>query len=68
MLLLAGAALTSMLSAHLQLSGLRFVAVGGDPVPAGAPILVRIHARADRAAARVAACAWIAKAVRASCR
>lgn len=48
MLLLAGAALTSLLSAHLQLSGMRFVAVGGDPVPAGTPILVRIHARADQ--------------------
>ena len=46
MLLLAGAAQTSLLSAHLQLSGLRFVAIGGDPVPAGQPIVVRVHARA----------------------
>jgi uncharacterized protein (DUF58 family) len=46
MLLLAGAAQTSLLSAHLQLSGLRFVAVGADPVPAGTPIVVRVHARA----------------------
>jgi uncharacterized protein (DUF58 family) len=46
MLLLAGAAQTSLLSAHLQLSGLRFVAVGADPVPAGQPIVVRVHARA----------------------
>jgi uncharacterized protein (DUF58 family) len=45
MLLLAGAAQTSLLSAHLQLSGLRFVASGADPVPAGAPILLRLHAR-----------------------
>jgi uncharacterized protein (DUF58 family) len=47
MLLLAGAAQTSLLSAHLQLSGLRFVAVGADPVPAGTPIVLRVHARAD---------------------
>lgn len=48
MLLLAGAAQTSLLSAHMQLSGLRFVAVGADPVPAGTPILLRLHARADK--------------------
>jgi uncharacterized protein (DUF58 family) len=48
MLLLAGAAQTSLLSAHMQLSGLRFVAVGADPVPAGTPILLRVHARADK--------------------
>ena len=46
MLLLAGAAQTSLLGAHLQLSGLRLVAVSADPVPAGAPILLRLHARA----------------------
>ena len=46
MLMLAGAAQTSLLGAHLQLSGLRFVAIGGDPVPAGTPIQVRLHARA----------------------
>ena len=45
-LLLAAAAQTSLLSAHLQLSGLRFVAVGADPVTAGTPIVVRVHARA----------------------
>ncbi|UHQ18395.1 DUF58 domain-containing protein [Lysobacter sp. KIS68-7] len=48
MLLLAGAAQTSLLSAHLQLSGLRFVALGADPVPAGTPILLRVHVRADK--------------------
>ena len=48
MLLLAGAAQTSLLSAHMQLSGLRFVAAGADPVPAGTPILLRVHARADK--------------------
>src|SRR5688572_23983228 len=47
MLLLAGAAQTSLLGAHLQLSGLRFVAVGADPVPAGTAIQLRVHARAD---------------------
>jgi len=46
MLLLAGAAQTSLLSAHLQLSGLRFVAAGADPVTAGMPIVLRVHARA----------------------
>lgn len=46
MLLLAGAAQTSLLGAHLQLSGLRFVAVSADPVPAGTPIQLRLHARA----------------------
>lgn len=48
MLLLAGAAQASLLSAHMQLSGLRFVAVGADPVPAGSPLQVRLHARADK--------------------
>src|SRR5918993_2076055 len=46
MLLLAGAAQTSLLGAHLQLSGLRVAAVSADPVPAGTPLLLRLHARA----------------------
>ncbi len=45
-LLLAGAAQTSLLAAHLQLSGLRFTGMSTDPVPAGSPLLVRLHARA----------------------
>lgn len=46
-LLLTGAALTSLLLAHLQLSGLELVAAGGEPVPAGTPLLLRVHARAE---------------------
>ena len=46
-LLLAGAALTSLLLAHLQLSGLEIVAVGGEPVAAGRPLALRVHARAE---------------------
>lgn len=46
-LMLAGAALTSLLLAHLQLSGLTLVAAGGEPVPAGTPLPLRVHARAD---------------------
>lgn len=46
-LLLGGAGLTSLFAAHLQLSGLRVVAVSGDPVPAGRPMTLRLHARAE---------------------
>ena len=46
MLLLAGAAHTSLLAAHLQLSGLGFNAIGAEPVTAGTPLMVRLHARA----------------------
>ena len=46
-LLLAGAALTSLLLAHLQLRGLEVVAAGGEPVPAGTPLPLRVHVRAD---------------------
>ena len=45
-LLLGGAANTSLIAAHLQLSGLRIVAVEAEPVPAGAPLRLRLHARA----------------------
>src|SRR5690606_18015329 len=51
-LLLAGTALTSLLLAHLQLSGLELVAVGGEPVPAGTPLPLRVHARASDGRAR----------------
>lgn len=43
-LLLAGAAHTSLLAAHLQLSGLSFTAAGAEPVAAGAPLALRLHA------------------------
>ncbi len=46
-LLLAGAANTSLLTAHLQLSGLTVVALAADPVPAGATLDVRLIVRAD---------------------
>jgi uncharacterized protein (DUF58 family) len=46
-LLLAGAGNTSLLAAHLQLTGLRFVALAADPVPAGSPIELRLHVQAD---------------------
>lgn len=46
-LLLAGAGLASLVAAHLQLSGLRVQAIDAEPVAAGAPLHVRLHARAD---------------------
>ena len=51
-LLLAGAANTSLLAAHLQLTGLQVSAIDAEPVPAGAPLELRIHARADPGRAR----------------
>lgn len=46
-LLLAGAGNTSLFAAHLQLSGLAVTAVDAEPVPAGAPMALRVHLRAD---------------------
>ncbi len=46
-LLLAGAGNASLFAAHLQLSGLRVVAIDAEPVPAGAPIEIRVHLRTD---------------------
>ena len=51
-LLLAGAANTSLLTAHLQLTGLQVSAIDAEPVPAGAPLELRIHTRADPGRAR----------------
>lgn len=45
-LLLAGAANASLLVAHLQLTGLQIGAIGAEPVPAGTPLSLRVHARA----------------------
>lgn len=45
-LLLAGAAQTSLLFAHLQLSGLEIVAMEAEPVAAGTPLQLRMLARA----------------------
>ena len=54
---LAGAAHTSLLAAHLQLSGLGFTALAAEPVTAGTPLMLRLHARAapgrDRRGLRV---------------
>ena len=46
-LLLAGAGLASLVAAHLQLSGLRVQAIEAEPVAAGAPLQLRLHAQAD---------------------
>lgn len=46
-LLLAGVAVASLLHTQLQLGGLRMQAIGGDPVPAGGTLSLRVHARAD---------------------
>jgi uncharacterized protein (DUF58 family) len=51
-LLLAGAANTSLLAAHLQLTGLQVGAIDAEPVPAGATLEVRLHVRADPGRAR----------------
>jgi uncharacterized protein (DUF58 family) len=40
--------LASLLVAHLQLSGLRVVATGAEPVPAGEALSLRVHLRAYR--------------------
>jgi uncharacterized protein (DUF58 family) len=45
-MLLAGAANTSLLAAHLQLSGLDVVAIDAEPVAAGRPLRLSLHARA----------------------
>lgn len=47
-LLLGGAALASLLLAHLQLTGLEIASVSAEPVPAGTPLAVRVHARDRR--------------------
>ncbi len=45
-LLLAGAGIASLIQAQLQLSGLEIHAIGAEPVPAGSPLQLRVHARA----------------------
>lgn len=47
-LLLTGAALASLFVAQLQLTGLEIVAIAAEPVPAGAPLALRVHARDRR--------------------
>ncbi len=45
-LLLAGAAMASLITAHLQLSGLVIEALSAEPVAAGEPLLLRLRAGA----------------------
>ncbi len=47
-LLLGGAALASLFLANLQLIGLEIASVGAEPVPAGTPLALRVHARDRR--------------------
>ena len=51
-LLLVGAGLASLVAAHLQLSGLRVLAIDAEPVAAGVPLQVRLYVQADPARAR----------------
>ena len=51
-LLLGGAALASLIAAHMQLSGLRIQALAADPVPAGTPLLLKITLDASDARVR----------------
>ena len=51
-LLLAGAGMASLVASHLQLSGLRVQAIDAEPVAAGTPLHVRLHAQADPRRAR----------------
>ena len=44
--LLAGAGLASLVAAQLQLTGLEVTTIQAEPVPAGQPLLVRVHTRA----------------------
>ena len=46
-LMLGGAVHTGLFAAHLQLSGLCITAVGAEPVSAGKPLQLRVHARAE---------------------
>ncbi|MHB8911875.1 MAG: DUF58 domain-containing protein, partial [Lysobacter sp.] len=51
-LLLVGASLASLVATHLQLSGLRMLAIDAEPVAAGTPLHVRLHVQADPRRAR----------------
>lgn len=45
-LLLSGAGLASLIASQLQLTGLSVVAIEAEPVAAGTPLTVRVHAQA----------------------
>lgn len=51
-LLLGGAGLASLVRAQLQLTGLQIHAIDAEPVAAGQPLLLRLHAQADPGRAR----------------
>src|SRR5688572_7186006 len=44
-LLLGGAGLASLIAAQLQLIGLSVIAIDAEPVAAGQPLLMRLHAQ-----------------------
>lgn len=46
-LLLGGAGLASLIAAQMQLTGLRITTIDAEPVAAGQPLTVRLHAQAD---------------------
>jgi uncharacterized protein (DUF58 family) len=46
-LLLGGAALASLIAAQMQLTGMSVTAIDAEPVPAGQPILLRVHVQAE---------------------
>lgn len=46
-LLLGGAGLASLIAAQMQLTGLSITAIDAEPVPAGQPLRLRVHAQAD---------------------
>ncbi|QSX80119.1 DUF58 domain-containing protein [Agrilutibacter solisilvae] len=45
--LLGGAGMASLLAAQMQLTGLEIAAIDAEPVPAGQPLMVRVHTRAE---------------------
>ncbi|NUO78214.1 MAG: DUF58 domain-containing protein [Lysobacter sp.] len=51
-LLLSGAGLASLIAAQMQLTGLSVVAIDAEPVAAGQPLRVRVHAKAPPERAR----------------
>jgi len=51
-LLLGGAALASLIAAQMQLTGMTITAIDAEPVAAGHPLLLRLHAQADPARVR----------------
>lgn len=51
-LLLGGAGLASLIAAQMQLTGLSITAIDAEPVAAGQPLQLRVHAQADPARMR----------------